>query len=251
MKKFYFVDKDYQNESLNNMAKRITEYNAAEIINKYDFNFTNLPPNNSEWHEIGKIFMKPDLPFIVTDLYIVNDIFNYNVFFEKNTSSRIVIPENLYGTFDCLVSLAAGDMIKNNPLDIGLVGENHYIIDISPTALHKIIGLNLYKETRDQFINLDIFNENAIDKFLNSCKGTRGFFDISNCFMYIVNSLIYDVKLRLKMQNILIDRLANDKIEWYVNINSADGIFYPCVKASDIVNKKLDTRFEVFPWITM
>jgi hypothetical protein len=142
-------------------------------------------------------------------------------------------------------------VIENNPLDIGLVGENHYVIDISPTALHKMLGLNLYKETREQFINLDIFNKHAVDEFLNNCKGTRGFFAISNCFMYIVNSLIYDVNIRLKIQNTLIERLASDKIEWYVTINSADGIFYPCVKASDIVNKKLDNRFGVFPWINM
>jgi hypothetical protein len=250
MEKFYFVDKDYQNESLNNIARRLAEYNLAEIINNYEVYFSNNPPSDSKWQEIGKLSIRDDVHYTVRDLYIINDIFNYNVFFEKNTGTRISVPEELHGTFDCLVSLAAGDMIKNNPLDIGLIGENHYVIDISPTALQNVVlKFGVYKGNNTQFIKLDIFNEVAIDNFLSKCEGTRGFFVISNCFMYIINSLIYDVNLRLKMQNKLIEKLANDKIEWYVNINSADGIFYSCVKASDIINKKLDSRFEVFPWI--
>jgi hypothetical protein len=79
----------------------------------------------------------------------------------------------------------------------------------------KTISIELDKK---QFINilnnlnesdkLDIFNEVAVDNFLSKCEGTRGFFVISNCFMYIVNSLIYDVNLRLKIQNQFIKQLV-------------------------------------------
>jgi hypothetical protein len=51
------------------------------------------------------------------------------------------------------------------------------------------------------------------------------------------------------MQNELIDILANDKIDWYVFINTADGISYPCVSAKELQNKKLDNRFKILPWI--
>ena len=46
MKKFHFVDKDYGNESLNNLARRVAEYNVGEIINEYEFDFLNIPSNN-------------------------------------------------------------------------------------------------------------------------------------------------------------------------------------------------------------
>lgn len=249
MKKFYFIDKDYQNESLNNLAKRIAEYNAAELLSfGYDeFAVVSSPPAGAEHHEIGKLSLRPSVPFTVNDIYIINDLFNYNVFFEKNTSKRIETPNNLKGTFDCLVSLAAGDMVENNPVDIGLQGNNHYVIDISPTAIHKSMGI--YKDRRHQYTQLDIFNKDAVSDFLKTCQGTRGMFVITNCFMYIVNALLYDVSLRLQFQNQLIRQLADDKIEWYVNIISADGISYSCVKASDIVDKKLDERFRSLPWI--
>ena len=250
MKKFHFVDKDYGNESLNNLARRVAEYNVGEIINEYEFDFLNISSNNGENHEIGKIFIQKEIPYTVEDLDIVNDIFNYNVYFEKNTGNRIKVPTELFGTFDCLVSLAAGNMIYNDPKDIGLTSKNHYIIDISPIALHKTLAsIGVHKENTTQFIQLDIFNEKAVNNFLSKCKGTKGFFVISNCFIYIINSLIYDVNLRLKMQNKLINQLANDKIEWYVSIKSADGISYCCVKASELVDKVIDERFKVFPWI--
>ena len=247
MKNFYFVNKDYGNESLNNLARRVAEYNMAElVINEYNVSVVDVAPEGSENQEIGKLSLRPNVPYTVNDLYIINDIFNYNLFFEKNTSGRLEIPDDLKGTFDCLVSLAAGDSIINNPVDIDLKGE-HHIIDISPTAIHKTMGI--YKENNSKFTQLDIFNDEAVDRFLEQCTGTRGFFVISNCYMYIVNALIYDVNLRLEMQNKFLTKLANDKIEWYVNVVSADGIFYPCVKAQDLTNKKLDSRYEVFPWI--
>ena len=248
MKKFYFVNTDYQNESLNNLAKRITEYNMAELIgNDREAEFVDDAPTDSEYQEIGKLSLRPYVPFTVKDLYVLNDIFNYNIYFEQNTSGRIEVPDELKGTFDCLVSLSAGDSIVNNPIDIGLTNDNHNIIDISPTAIHKMMGI--YKENNYKFTELDIFNDEAVGKFLDSCTGTRGFFVVSNCFMYVINALIYDVNLRLDAQSKFLKRLSQDKIEWYVNIVSADGIFYSCVKASDLVDKKLDTRYNIFPWI--
>ena len=248
MKKFYFVNKDYQNESLNNLAKRVAEYNMAELLmNNYEVSFVDVAPGDSEHQEIGKLSLRPNVPYTVLDLFVLNDIFNYNIYFEKNTSGRVEVPDELKGTFDCLVSLAAGDSVINTPKDIGLTNSNHRIIDISPTAIHKTMGL--YKENVYKFTELDIFNDVAVDEFLASCTGTRGFFVVSNCFVYIINSLIYDVNLRLETQNKFLTKLAQDKIEWYVNIVSADGIFYSCVKAADLVDKKLDPRYEIFQWI--
>jgi hypothetical protein len=88
-----------------------------------------------------------------------------------------------------------------------------------------------------------------VKEFLKTCKGTRGFFVVSNCFCYIVNSLLYDVNLRLKIQNEFINVLANDDIEWYVSMFSADGTYYRCDRAIDIQNKILDKNFKELPWI--
>jgi hypothetical protein len=244
MKKIYWISKDYNNESLNNLARRVTEYNTADLLSSgYEVYFGN-PPGSEESRHTGIILTDPFIT--VEDIYIVNDIFNHNVYFEQNNENRLQIPKDLYGTFDCLISLAAGEMIKNNPIDIGLDG-NHYVVDISPTALHKSVGI--YKNTQTEFTQLDIFNINAVKEFIKNCKGTKGFFSVSNCFMYIVNSLLYDVNIRLRIQNEFVDVLANDKIDWYVSMRSADGINYRCVRAKDIQNKKLDERFNVLPWI--
>lgn len=244
MKKFYLVAKDYQNESLNNLARRVAEYNTAELIKDgYEVLYTEQPPIEGQYQEIGKIAWQ--LPYTVLDIPVINDIFNYNLYFEKNNEYRLNVG-NHFGTFDCLVSLAAGQSVVNNPKDIGLKGQ-HYVVDISPTAIHKTLGL--YKEENFKHKQLDIFNIDAVKEFLSTCEGTKGFFVISNCFMYIINSLVYDVKLRLELQNKLINVLANDKIDWYIYMISADGTDYPCVRAKDITNKTLDKRFEVLPWI--
>lgn len=249
MKKFYWIEKDYHNDSLNNLAKRVTEYNTAELIaNNYNvFYSESLPDDLSEYADVGKLSIRKENVYTVNDIPIINDIFNYNLYFINNTEHRLIIPEEQKGTFDCLVSLAAGNMIETNIEDIGLVTDNHYVIDISPTAIHKSIGL--YKDLSKDFSLVDIFDEIALKSFLSTCEGSKGFFVVSNCFCYVVNSLIYDVRLRLQMQNKFIKILAEDKIDWYVSILTADGISYNCVRAKDITDKNLDDRFNIFPWI--
>jgi hypothetical protein len=254
MKKFYWIHKDYQNDSLNNLARRTVEYNTANLISdgfEIVYSYT-LPIDNSSSDLVGRIEVSPqakekDFYYSVSDVNIINDIFNYNLYFVNNTEPPLIISNELYGTFNCLVSLAAGNMIERNPALIGLVGNNHYVIDISPTAIHKSMGL--YKELSVDFMQVDIFNITAVKEFLKTCKGTRGFFVVSNCFCYIVNSLLYDVNFRLKIQNEFIEVLANDKIEWYVSMFTADGTYYHCNKAADIRNKNLDKQFEALPWI--
>ena len=244
-RRFYFIEKDYQNESLNNMARRVTEYNAAELIkNDYQIIYSKTEPTDgSPFQEIGKIAWQ--LPYLVTDIHAVNDIFNYNLYFVDNTEHPLNVKEH-YGTFDCLVSLASGQMPENNPKSIGLNG-NHYVVDISPTAIHKTLGL--YKEQRLEIKQLDIFNIEAVKEFLSTCVGTKGFFVVSNCFMYIINALLYDVNLRLKIQNEFIKTLAEDKIDWYVAMVSADGQDFNCIRAKDVMDKQLDKGFKALPWI--
>lgn len=247
MKRIYLIEKDYQNESLNNLARRLAEYHLAELsLEGIDVRYsTSIPSDNSRFIEMGKLSRREEVTFTVNDLHIINDIFNYNLYFENNNDPGLLVGDHR-GSFDCLVSLAAGNMVVTNPDAIDLKG-NHYIIDISPTAIHTSMGI--YKNINASYQQVDIFNNKSVKEFLTTCKGSKGFFVISNCFMYIVNSLLYDVKLRLKMQNELIDILANDKIDWYVFINTADGNYYPCISAKELQNKKLDTRFKILPWI--
>jgi hypothetical protein len=247
MERIYLIEKDYQNESLNNLARRLAEYHLAELsLDKVDVQYsTSIPDDNSRFIEMGKLSQREEVPFTVNDLHIINDIFNYNLYFENNNDLALSVGDH-WGTFDCLVSLAAGNMIATNPDAIGLTGK-HYIIDISPTAIH--VSMGIYKNINASYRQVDIFNKQSVKEFLATCEGSKGFFVISNCFMYIVNSLLYDVKLRLKMQNELIDILANDKIDWYVFINTADGNSYPCVSAKELQNKKLDNKFNILPWI--
>lgn len=243
-KRFFWLPKDYGNRSLNEIAKSLAEYNTAQLFLKgYEVHFSNEKIENVWQAEIGDLFLNGDMS--VADLHLVNDIINLNVYFSKNNEDRVSISNDLKGTFDCLVSLAAGSKIETNPIDIDLKG-THYVIDVSPTALHK--SFELYRDVTS-YTQLDIFNKEAVKEFLSSCVGTKGFFTVSNCFLYIANSLIYDVKSRLEAQNKFIEILANDKIDWYVEIVTADGLFYNCVSAREIVNKELDKRFGVLPWI--
>jgi hypothetical protein len=255
MKKFYWIEADYQNDSLNNIARRMAEYNTAELLMKgYDVYYTSdIPIDGSEHGSIGRIAVGPNAEqkgfrYTVLDIPIINDMFNYNLYFASNTEGRLQVPSEHKGTFDCLVSLAAGTMVETNAEDVGLINDNHFVIDISPTAIHK--SMNLYKEISKEFLLVDIFNDQALQDFLKTCTGTKGFFVASNCFCYIINSLIYDVKLRLELQNRFIKILAKDKIEWYVSIVTADGVRFHCARAKDIVDRTLDKRFEVLPWIT-
>lgn len=246
-KEFFWTPKNYHNRSLNEMAKSITEYNTALLINRgYNIVYAgNGVEAHEEQAEIGRLFPTTDITDTVKDVHIVNDIFNFNLYFSKNNDGRITIPGEHYKTFDCLVSLAVEGKVETDPTDVGLIG-NHYVIDISPTAIHESMGI--YKSV-SSYTQVDIFNTEKLKEFLATCEGTKGFFVVSNCFLYMVNSLIYDVKLRLEMQNQFIKVLANDKIDWYVEMDSADGTFFNCVRAKDIQNKQLDKRFKALPWI--
>lgn len=254
MKKFYWVDKDYQNNSLNNLARNLTEYYTADLLSQgYEVEYSvEVPTDESEYQPIGKLGInskayKKGFDYCVSDVHIINSIVNYNLYFKNNTEDKLIIPEKLKGTFDCLISLASGDMIETNPIELKFLGNNHHVIDISPTAIHQSMGI--YRESVSSFKQVDLFNKLAIKNFINECQGTRGFFVVSNCFFYIISSLLYDVQMRLKMQNNLIEILANDKIEWYVSIYTADGEHHHCVEASKLVDKSLDERFYIFPWI--
>lgn len=254
MKKFYWVDKDYQNESLNNLARRMVEYNTAELISDgFEIVYSSeVPTDGSPYGEFGRLEItkkaeEKSFHYSVRDLHIINDIFNYDLYFKNNNENELKIPGELVGSFDCLVSLASGDMIERNPQKAGLKNGNHYVIDISPTAIHQ--SMNLYKNINKEFIQVDIFDIDSLKRFLDSCKGTKGLFVVSNCFCYMINSLIYDVNLRLEMQNKFVEVLANDKIEWYVSMFTADGTYYRCDLAKNIQNKKLDKKFEALPWI--
>lgn len=254
MKTFYWIDKDYENESLNNLARRLVEYNTADLVSDgYDIVYSDkAPTDGSPFSEIGKIEIskqaqQKNFNYSVEDIHVINDIFNYDLYFKNNTENELKIPEDLVGKFDCLVSLAAGDMIERNPEIIQLNGPNHYVIDISPTAIHQ--SMNLYKNISKNFILVDIFDEKSLKEFLKTCQGSKGLFVVSNCFCYMISSLIYDVNLRLAMQNRFIEILANDKIEWYVSMFTADGTYYRCDRAKDVRNKKLDKKFKALPWI--
>lgn len=251
MKKFYWIHKDYQNESLNNLARRMVEYNTADLLSDgYEVFYTDtIPTDGSEYDYAGQLAVRNfSMTYSVADIPVINDIFNYNIYFPANTQDPLRIPEDVKGTFDCLVSLGAGNMIETTPIDIGLQGSNHYVIDISPTAIHKSMGL--YKELSTEFIQLDIFNISAVKEFLKTCKGTKGFWIVSNCFNYTVNSLVYDVTLRFQLQQKFLEVLANDtNIEWYVSIFTADGTDYHCVRAAEALTKQFDKRFEALPWI--
>jgi len=252
MKKFYWVEKDYNNRSLNGLAQRLTEYYTADLLlENYKVEYVTEIPNDEEHAIVGQVGIsakakEKNFSFFISDTHLINDIFNYNIYFPQNTE-KLDVTSVSKGTFDCLVSLGAGEMIETNPIDVGLTTTNHYVIDISPTAIHKSMGL--YKDAVTNFTQLDIFNRDAVKSFLSTCKGTKGFFVVSNCFRYIINSLLYDVELRLQMQNEFIEILAKDKIDWYVTMFTADGTYYPCVRAKDIRDKTLDERFKVLPWI--
>jgi hypothetical protein len=164
MKKFYWIHKDYQNESLNNLARRMVEYNTADLLsNGYEVFYTDtIPTDGSEYEYAGKLAVGNfSIDYSVADIPVINDMFNYHLYFPTNTQDPLRIPADVKGTFDCLVSLAAGNMIETTPIDIGLQGANHYVIDISPTAIHKSMGL--YKELSKEFIVLYILNSYSVN----------------------------------------------------------------------------------------
>ena len=246
MKKFIWKDCDYANRSLNSMAKSITEYHTAMLFNEniqVDYSYTTGV-------DIGTLFLHASAKgTTVENLDLTNALIDIDIHFKNNTENKITFPKELQGTFDCLVSLAAGSNFVQEVKDIGNIN-NHYIVDISPTAIRETMKLStMLKSDITDFVQLDYFNINSVKEFLRTVKGTRGFFTLSNVFCYAPTSLLYDVNLRIQHQNNLIELLANDKTEWYVSILTANGENFDCINVNELRNQKVDDKFKVLPWI--
>lgn len=243
MKKLIWKHRDYKNRSLNSMAKSITEYNTAMLFNE------NIEVNYSYTTgvDIGTLSLQSENT--VENLELTNLLIDIDVYFKSNTENKITFPKELQGTFDCLVSLAAGSNFVQELEDIGNI-KDHYIVDISPTAIRETMKLStILKSDVTDFVQLDYFNINSVKEFLRTVKGTRGFFTLSNVFCYAPTSLLYDVNLRIQHQNNLIELLANDKTEWYVSILTANGENFDCINVNELRNQKVDDKFKVLPWI--
>lgn len=239
--KFNWVEHDYNNNSINNLSRNITEFNTAMMFSKG----IEVTYNNGDGHKIGTLFPN-QAPFTVDDTHIVNKILNYNIYFKTNTEDRVNVPDNHYGTFDTLVSLASGDKSETTISDIGLNGKQ-YIIDISPTAIHE----SVIHKNKSQHVQVDLFDSDSVRKFLNNINGNKGLFIVSNCFLYIISSLVYDTKKRYQLQNEFLKILANDKIDWYVEILTVDGKYFNCVRAKDLIDIGIDKRMGILPWINV
>lgn len=248
---FTWVVKDYNNRSLNNLSKNITEYNTTMLLNKgFNVQFADSVPTKGKYAAYGTLFADTPIDYYtVEDIKVVNFLSEHDVYFKHNTEEIIEIGSHK-GTYDCLVSLAAG----NSPVKlINQIGEvkKHYIVDISTTAIKETTQYfnEFFIKEKTEFEQLDFFNLDNVKQFLSKINGSKGLIIISNCFCYAPTSLLYDTKLRLKHQNALMELLANDKIEWYVDILTADGITYRNILAKDLVNQKIDKRLNIIPWI--
>jgi hypothetical protein len=251
MNTFTWIHKNYDNRSLNNLSKNITEYNTTMLLNRgFKVDFSNIIPKIGKYAVEGTLFVDTPLDYYtVEDIGVVNFLSDHNVYFKHNTEEIIDVGSHK-GTYDCLVSLAAG----TSPIDlaecIGPVNK-HYIVDISTTAIKETNSYfnEFFVKERTQFTQLDFFNLDNVEQFLKTVEGKKGLIIISNCFCYAPTSLLYDTKLRLEQQNKLMQMLANDKIEWYVDILTADGLTYRNVLAKDLIDQQLDKRLEIIPWI--
>lgn len=218
--------KDYGNESLNKIARNITEFHTGNLEDvKY-----------SKWRgtPIGTVFLHE--PFTVKDTGVLNSLMNYNVFFKHNTEDDIVtnfVP-------DCAVVLASGDRVTT------INSKYTHVIDISPRALEKT--KEIFDLPESMFYQLDVFNISDVKEFLKTCKGKTGLFCLSNIFLYLPSCVMYDVHFRLKKQNELIKLLAQDKIDWVVDMVTVNGTYIQ-TPAKYLLNTKLDKKFEVLPWI--
>ncbi len=251
MDTFTWINKDYGNRSLNNLSKNITEYNTAMLLNRgYAVEFSDTVPLEGNCAVEGTLFVNtPFDHFTVENLEVVNFLADHDVYFKHNTEDIIEVGDHK-GTYDCLVSLAAG----NSPVKlIDQIGDvkNHYIVDISTTAIKETNNFfsEFFIKGRTQFEQLDFFNLENVQKFLSKVYGKKGLMIISNCFCYAPTSLLYDTHLRLHHQNQLMNLLANDKTEWYVDLVTADGLTYRNVLAKDLVNQTIHKRMSVIPWI--
>jgi hypothetical protein len=164
------------------------------------------------------------------------------VYFKINTEDELKLDRSIEG-LDVVVSLAAGELTDN-----ALKKLTRYVIDISPMAIEK--SKQFLDVPESNFYQLDIFDIVKVQSFLRSITGTIGIFNVSNCFLYIPNCLLFDVQFRIAKQNQFINCLKNDTRTWYVNMVSATGEHYNNVNVKDIPEIKITDQFKVLPWIS-
>ena len=229
MNKITWKHIDYNNDSLNSIARNIAEYHTAHAL-KVKYSTTKGVP-------LGTIFL--DDKHTVENISVLNSILNYNVYFKKNTE----VPLKTIIDPDCVVALASGDTPSQ------LLAKHTYVIDISPMALEKTKEkYNIDVAKSYNYNQVDLFDIPAVKKFLTKCQGNVGLFCLSNVFLYFPNCVMFDAKARLKKQNELISLLAQDKIKWYVDMITVNGTYVQTL-ASELVDMTLDDKFKVLPWI--
>ena len=220
---------DYNNNSLNSIARNIAEYHTAHAL-KVKYSTTKGVP-------LGTIFL--DDKHTVENTSVLNSILNYNVYFKKNTE----VPLKTTFDPDCIVALASGDTPSQ------LSAKHTYVIDISPKALEATKEkYNIDVAKSYNYDQVDLFDIPAVKTFLTKCQGNVGLFCLSNVFLYFPNCVMFDAKVRLKKQNELISLLAQDKIKWYVDMITVNGTYVQTL-ASELVDMTLDDKFKVLPWI--
>ena len=229
MNKLTWKHIDYNNDSLNSIARNIAEYHTAHAL-KVKYSTTKGVP-------LGTIFL--DDKHTVENISVLNSILNYNVYFKKNTE----VPLKTIIDPDCVVALASGDTPSQ------LLAKHTYVIDISPKALEATKEkYNIDVAKSYNYNQVDLFDIPAVKKFLTKCQGNVGLFCLSNVFLYFPNCVMFDAKARLKKQNELISLLAQDKIKWYVDMVTVNGTHIQTL-ASELVDMTLDDKFKVLPWI--
>jgi hypothetical protein len=239
-KDFFWIHKDYGNESLNNIAKRLVEYHTAYLIRDFNVHYVYEEAGYLHSAPVGKIFL--DKPYTVSDSEIINSLMNYNVYFKSNTEDPIDLKNPIEG-LNFIVSLAAGGDFKDDYLR----SLQRYIIDISPRAIEK--SQSFLDVPTTNFYQLDIFNQTQVNEFLKIIDGDVGLIHVSNCFLYIPNCILFDIYYRLGKQNQFLDCLRADSREWYVNMCSANGEEFYNMNVNDFPNSTIDDRFKVLPWI--
>ena len=140
MNKIVWKHIDYNNDSLNSIARNITEYHTAHALTvKY---------STTKGVPIGTIFL--DVPRTkqntVENISALNSILNYNVYFKENTE----VPLKTIIDPDCVVALASGDTPSQ------LLAKHTYVIDISPIPGRPIHNLKLFttlSRIRIKYIN--------------------------------------------------------------------------------------------------
>ena len=229
MNKIVWKHIDYNNDSLNSIARNIAEYHTAHAL-KVKYSTTKGVP-------LGTIFL--DDKHTVENISVLNSILNYNVYFKENTE----VPLKTIIDPDCVVALASGDTPSQ------LLAKHTYVIDISPMALEKTREkYNIEVAKSYNYNQVDLFDILAVKKFLKKCQGNVGLFCLSNVFLYFPNCIMFDAKARLKKQNELISLLAQDKIKWHVDMITVNGTYIQTL-ASELVDMTLDDKFKELPWI--